>query len=165
MKWYIATVMGGLAGVGAGEGLLFIGACLVGGYVLDLCHSRFVVPVYSGAIRASEFFFLLTVLHARVAKLDGQVDSSEVRMFREVVLDIRRTDRAAIGAIFDHYRKQNVDHLDVARRLKKRVGRGGIQIDLLVLLHGLYAVASASTQISTAQQTALRGIANVWDFH
>jgi DnaJ like chaperone protein len=99
----------------------------------------------------TEFSYLFTLLHAKFAKMDGQVTSQEVRLFQEII-SISSNDSAAIREIYNLHRKTADGFENIAIRLSEMLLLQG-QIRYSVL-ESLCAVMYGSKQGDSLHQKA-----------
>lgn len=117
----IGKIIGAVAGAVIGESVMtfVIGALL--GAVLDFYFVYIENAQRKRDTLDTKFAHLFVMLHAKFAKMDGQVTSAEVRAFQDII-DVSDVDEPAIRALYNHYRKSADGFEHVALEMADRLG-------------------------------------------
>lgn len=88
------------------------------GAAFDYHYAYVEKPLRKNDVWQTKFSYLFTVLHAKFAKMDGQVTSQEVRIFQELI-SISANDEATIKEIYNLHRKSADNFESIAIELSE----------------------------------------------
>tara|TARA_R110000868_G_scaffold218576_2_gene469334 strand:+ start:259711 stop:260502 length:792 start_codon:yes stop_codon:yes gene_type:complete len=114
----LGRVLGCLIGFGATQDAygVVVGFCV--GFMLDSYYINVERPLRKDDSWQTEFSYLFIVLHAKFAKVDGQVTSAEVRAFQDII-SVSSEDIETVRAIYNEHRSSADGFEIVAVRLSE----------------------------------------------
>ena len=114
----LGKFLGLFIGFGATQDSIGAVAGLLIGALFDAHFARVEKPYRERGAWQTEFSYLVTVLHAKFAKMDGQVTADEVRLFQNVVA-VSKEDLPAVRAVYNQFRRSSDGFEHVAVRLSE----------------------------------------------
>lgn len=153
-----SKLIGMFVGFGVTADLSGIVVGLLCGAVVDIYFLNIEKPQRSNDKWQTEFSYLFIILHAKFAKIDGQVTPAEVRAFQDII-SVVDDDMDTVRFLYNMHRKSSDGFEQVAVRLSEILILR--QNDRRLLMDSLCAVGMIEGELNLYQDAYIQAVGRI----